>query len=346
MRYVRRTGDRPDGCLTFWRRGAFREVTAEAVRLRDLGLRDNVALLVLLEPVPQGAAGGRASGALAEGPTYPTAPNGKAADFALGTLPVVSSRGDSTAQGCAVSAGKSACGSAANGDMQDAAMAQPAYGPGSGKAASRQLAEGVEGGSAPQAPLLLVGNTHLLFNPRRGDIKVMAIGACRYFLALLALTRGRLFLQSGTRSWGVVMLLCKGGIIRGSAWCSCSVLRLAPGFQMHHVRVHCWQCRLNTGVPAAQVAQARMILNRMAALRVRAGRPALALLAGDFNSAPGSGVVRFIAAGELDCAGEDRRALSGQLECQERGWRAGRSVRFLPLLCTAGVGVVAHRVGR
>ena len=93
------------------------------------------------------------------------------------------------------------------------------------------------------------------------------------------------------------------------------------------------------------MAQARTILNRMAALRARAGRPALALLAGDFNSAPGSGVVRFIAAGELDCAGEDRRALSGQLECQERGWRAGRSVRRLPLLCMARLGVVAYRVG-
>ena len=92
-----------------------------------------------------------------------------------------------------------------------------------------------------------------------------------------------------------------------------------------------------------QVAQARTILNRMAALRARAGRPALALLAGDFNSAPGSGVVRFIAAGELDCADEDRRALSGQLECQERGWRAGRSVRCHALLCTVSA-VGSHGV--
>ena len=105
--------------------------------------------------------------------------------------------------------------------------------------------------------------------------------------------------------------------------CSCSVLCPVPGFQTQY----CRQRRLSTGVPATQVAQARTILSRMAALRARAGRPALALLAGDFNSAPGSGVVRFIATGELDCAGEDRRALSGQLECQERGWRAGRSVR-------------------
>ena len=184
VRYVRRTGDRPDGCLTFWRRGAFREVTAEAVRLRDLGLRDNVALLVLLEPVPQAAAGGAASGAPTETPENRNSLNGKAAGFASGALPGESGRVGSAAQGCAVSAGESACGSAANGDMQDAAMGQPAYGQGSGKAggasaANGKLAEGVESGSEHPAPLLLVGNTHLLFNPRRGDIKVLAIAACR-----------------------------------------------------------------------------------------------------------------------------------------------------------------------
>lgn len=77
----------------------------------------------------------------------------------------------------------------------------------------------------------------------------------------------------------------------------------------------------------AQVAQARAILERMAAVRAGAGAPTLALLAGDFNSAPGSGVVRFVASGALDCAAEDRRGLSGQLECQARGWRGGRMVR-------------------
>jgi len=80
-------------------------------------------------------------------------------------------------------------------------------------------------------------------------------------------------------------------------------------------------------MPRAQVAQARAILDRMAAVRAGAGAPALALLAGDFNSAPGSAVVRFVGAGALDCAAEDRRGLSGQLECQARGWRAGLVAR-------------------
>ena len=76
------------------------------------------------------------------------------------------------------------------------------------------------------------------------------------------------------------------------------------------------------------MAQARAILDRMAAVRAGAGAPALALLAGDFNSAPGSAVVRFVGAGALDCAAEDRRGLSGQLECQARGWSAGLAVRL------------------
>ena len=176
VRYVRRTGDRPDGCLTFWRRGAFREVTAEAVRLRDLGLRDNVALLVLLEPTPQGARSGGASGGPTEARKHPDASNGEAAKGAAEAFPAGSCRSDTGAAG----AGEGACGSAANGDMQDAALAQPLYGQCSDKAggaagdlaAAGQLAEGHGGGGAPQAPLLLVGNTHLLFNPRRGDIKV------------------------------------------------------------------------------------------------------------------------------------------------------------------------------
>ena len=40
--------------------------------------------------------------------------------------------------------------------------------PGSGAAAARAAAD-------PAAPALLVGNTHLLFNPKRGDIKVCSL---------------------------------------------------------------------------------------------------------------------------------------------------------------------------
>jgi hypothetical protein len=76
---VARTGGRTDGCLTFWRRGRFASLRVDPLQMRAHGLKDNVALLVLL--------------------------------------------------------------------------------------ADRER--------PPGAPALLVGNTHLLFNPKRGDIKVL-----------------------------------------------------------------------------------------------------------------------------------------------------------------------------
>lgn len=86
--YAARTGDRCDGCLTFWRRGRFTALQSESLQMRSFGLKDNVALLVLLAPVA----------AAPRGPA-PAVPH-------------------------------------------------------------------------PSAPALLIGNTHLLFNPNRGDIKV------------------------------------------------------------------------------------------------------------------------------------------------------------------------------
>ena len=97
--YASRTGDRSDGCLTFWRAQRFRAKTVQTVCMRDHGLRDNVALLVLLEQTA--------------GPQHQ--------DWQWGT--------------------------------------------------GRAEQNGSTGGP-DRPPALLVGNTHLLFNPRRGDIKV------------------------------------------------------------------------------------------------------------------------------------------------------------------------------
>jgi hypothetical protein len=44
--YASRTGDRTDGCLTFWRKQRFAAKLTETVFMKDHGLRDNVALLV------------------------------------------------------------------------------------------------------------------------------------------------------------------------------------------------------------------------------------------------------------------------------------------------------------
>ena len=51
--YASRTGDRTDGCLTFWRKQRFTAKATETVFMRDHGLRDNVALLVSWPALPQ-----------------------------------------------------------------------------------------------------------------------------------------------------------------------------------------------------------------------------------------------------------------------------------------------------
>ena len=63
----------------------------------------------------------------------------------------------------------------------------------------------------------------------------------------------------------------------------------------------------------AQIAQARTILQRMAAIQQELPQPALPLLMGDFNAAAYSAVYSFVAQGVLDCSAHDRRDLSGQL---------------------------------
>lgn len=44
--YASRTGDRSDGCLTFWRKERFTAREVHTVHMNEHGLRDNVALLV------------------------------------------------------------------------------------------------------------------------------------------------------------------------------------------------------------------------------------------------------------------------------------------------------------
>ncbi len=46
--YASRTGERTDGCLTFWRTQRFVAKASDTVFMIDHGLKDNVALLVSL----------------------------------------------------------------------------------------------------------------------------------------------------------------------------------------------------------------------------------------------------------------------------------------------------------
>ncbi|BDA48472.1 probable protein angel homolog 2 at N-terminal half [Coccomyxa sp. Obi] len=112
--YAARTGDRCDGCLTFWRRGRFTALQSESLQMRSFGLKDNVALLVLLAPVAAGPQG-----------LAPAVPH-------------------------------------------------------------------------PSAPALLIGNTHLLFNPNRGDIKA---GQARTILTRMRDIQS----AAGRPSWSLLM---------------------------------------------------------------------------------------------------------------------------------------------
>ena len=156
LRYVRRTGDRPDGCLTFWDAARFSAVSAEALRMRDLGLRDNVALLVLLQPIAGGGGGSGGAGPCAVGPEAAACGDAAASCGAAGEAACGGGRAPADAQ--------VANGAPAGGFAQQA--------PHPNKAGAGAGVPVASGAGAAAAPLLLVGNTHLLFNPRRGDIKV------------------------------------------------------------------------------------------------------------------------------------------------------------------------------
>ncbi|KAK7251593.1 hypothetical protein RIF29_34922 [Crotalaria pallida] len=47
--YKRRTGDTVDGCAMFWKSDKFRLLEEESIRFKDIGLRDNVAQLLVFE---------------------------------------------------------------------------------------------------------------------------------------------------------------------------------------------------------------------------------------------------------------------------------------------------------
>ncbi|CAG9461727.1 unnamed protein product [Pedinophyceae sp. YPF-701] len=71
-----------------------------------------------------------------------------------------------------------------------------------------------------------------------------------------------------------------------------------------------------------KVAQVRVLMNAVAAMRERLGG-CPACVCGDFNAAPGSPIYQFSRDGELRCAAYDRRRMSGQLEGAAWGWPRG-----------------------
>lgn len=190
--YEQRAGDRCDGCATFWNPDSFEAVGVDRIQLAEHGLKDNVALLVMLR-----ARGGSGSGS-----------GGSAGE--------TGAEGGGVAQGDEQARQEGACGSGrggeagisvqaaaqggkrrSGGEQQDEAVGRrrsrglslkdrftqgggsrpedeepPAMPPLSSAAAA--AAEAAAGGQemTDKVPLLLVANTHVHFNPRRGDVKL------------------------------------------------------------------------------------------------------------------------------------------------------------------------------
>jgi mRNA deadenylase 3'-5' endonuclease subunit Ccr4 len=135
--HAARTGDRPDGCATFWRRGALAPVSARAIEFAPLGLKDNVAQLVVLRWA-EGGGEGEGEAASARGTAPPAAP-------APAPRRPQHVRFDS------------------DGEAEDAAS--PAHAETAAAAA----------GFAPPGAHVLVANIHVLFNPKRGDVKLAQV---------------------------------------------------------------------------------------------------------------------------------------------------------------------------
>jgi len=131
-KHAPRTGGRSDGCLTAYKRAEFDLVHSETIAMADHGLRDNVALLLVLRPKQQGTQVQQQQGG-----------------------------GNASAPATAVASSSSSSATAEKkeGEEEEAktSPSQPSPQP------SRLL--------PPHAPIL-VANTHLLFNPKRGDVKL------------------------------------------------------------------------------------------------------------------------------------------------------------------------------
>lgn len=135
---------------------------------------------------------------------------------------------------------------------------------------------GAGSAAAPGGPPLLVcAQTHVLFNPKRGDLKIAVT------LLLLVLS----VLLPATRAW----LLPPSPAPGKPAW-----RRVLPALQqvrtlLEHVNSLCLQ------------------------QQTRCGRRAAAMVMGDFNSTAGSPMHQFLMASELDLSQHDRRRMSGQV---------------------------------
>ncbi|KAG1665479.1 hypothetical protein FOA52_007611 [Chlamydomonas sp. UWO 241] len=136
--FVQRPGRRKDGCATFWKASRFELLDSKSIDFLELGLEENVALIVTLRPKLD---------------------------------PVAASAATATAVGGDDSAAAAGGGVPCGGERSAAPPAPPP--------------SGVDKGPPPA---VVVSNTHLLFDPSRGEVK---LGQVRTLLATVhtAVTR-------------------------------------------------------------------------------------------------------------------------------------------------------------
>jgi len=155
MKHAPRTGGRSDGCLTAYKRAEFELVHSETIAMADHGLRDNVALILVLRPKARAVPAAAAASATAAAPAAAAAAAAAAppaAAAAAAVAPGEKKEGEEEAKDRAAAA------SAASAAAEEEAKPQPPQ-----PQPPRPL--------PPHAPFL-VANTHLLFNPKRGDVKL------------------------------------------------------------------------------------------------------------------------------------------------------------------------------
>eukprot|EP00899_Mesostigma_viride_P019840 jgi/Mesvir1/27858/Mv07527-RA.1 len=144
--YQKRTGVRRDGCATFWLTSRLRLVTYEGIEFARHGFNDNVALITALEILGGEEGGGRVlraqlgsapPGAVSSLAGAPTLGNG--APFFQGVYASTPGGVDPPLQAAS---------------------------------ASQAGPDSLSSGASPPGPVVLVANTHTLFNPKRGDLKL------------------------------------------------------------------------------------------------------------------------------------------------------------------------------
>ncbi|GBG91182.1 hypothetical protein CBR_g52064 [Chara braunii] len=151
--YRSRTGNRSDGCAVFWKTEKFKMRKTEVIEFIEMGLRDNVAQLVVLESIAR-SGGGKQEKASVE---Y-----------------VRNQEDDEEGDDCRVITGSKV--SARDVGGEDDMLIW-----------SKDRKEGRGGEEPPQQQqqrcrrkkrrkkMVVVGNIHVLFNPKRGDIKMAQI---------------------------------------------------------------------------------------------------------------------------------------------------------------------------